>query len=165
MDEATAVLESLRDLTKGLHPTLLTRGGLASALSSYVARSGGGAALVIDPSASGVRWPDRIEAAAYFCCTQAISSAAAPGTTTVRVAVADDVLRLDLSGVLVDDVVRQAMIDRVEALGGELRDGDGSLSIRLPRSPEALAVPAGGGPHLDEAIRTEGALRHVVRGA
>ncbi len=48
--DATTALESLRELTKGVHPTLLTRSGLASALASYVGRSAGGTTLVVEPA-------------------------------------------------------------------------------------------------------------------
>lgn len=139
--DATTALESLRELTKGLHPTLLTRSGLASALSSYVGRSAGGTTLVVEPAVSAARWPDRVEAAAYFCCTHAIRYGGVE-TMTLRAAPAPDDLEIELAGTDLDATVRQSMVDRVEALRGTVEDGDGRVIIRLPRE-ERSAVPAG----------------------
>ena len=40
VDDATAALEALRELTRGVYPTLLTRAGLGAALTSYFSRLG-----------------------------------------------------------------------------------------------------------------------------
>ncbi|WP_332664424.1 hypothetical protein [Aeromicrobium sp.] len=137
--DATTALESLRDLTKGLHPTLLTRSGLASALTSYVARNAG-TTLVIEPAVSAARWPDRVEAAAYFCCTHAIMSGGVEAMT-LRVAPESDALEVELAGTDLDATVRQSMVDRVEALRGVLEDDGGRVVIRLPREADQSAVP------------------------
>jgi signal transduction histidine kinase len=138
--DATTALESLRDLTKGLHPTLLTRSGLASALSSYVGRADGATSLVVEPAVSAARWPDRVEAAAYFCCTHAIMYGGV-GTMTVRVAPDADALEIELAGAALDPPARQSMVDRVEALRGSIEDIGDRITIRLPRETEPSAVP------------------------
>lgn len=139
--DATTALESLRDLTKGLHPTLLTRSGLASALTSYVGRSAGRTTLVVEPGLSAGRWPDRVEAAAYFCCTHAMMYGGV-GTVTLRAAPESDDLEVELAGTDLDAAARQSMIDRVEALRGSLEDEAGRIVIRLPGS-ELSVVPVG----------------------
>ncbi len=139
--DATTALESLRELTKGLHPTLLTRSGLASALGSYVGRSEGAAALVVEPAVSEARWPDRVEAAAYFCCTHAIADGGAT-SVTLRVEPVADSLEIELTGAELDAEVLQSMVDRVDALRGSLEEGAGGIVIRLPREAERSAVPA-----------------------
>jgi len=139
--DATTALESLRDLTKGLHPTLLTRSGLASALGSYVGRSEGAAALVVEPAVSGARWPDQVEAAAYFCCTHAIADGGAT-SVTLRVVPGADSLEVELTGADLDAEVLQSMVDRVDALRGSLEDDPDGIVIRLPREAERSAVPA-----------------------
>jgi signal transduction histidine kinase len=139
--DATTALESLRDLTKGLHPTLLTRSGLASALGSYVGRSEGATTLVVEPAVSEARWPDRVEAAAYFCCTHAIADGGA-ASVTLRVAPGSDSLEVQLTGAELTAEVLQSMVDRVEALRGSLEDGPGGIVIRLSREIERSAVPA-----------------------
>ena len=140
--DATTALESLRDLTKGLHPTLLTRSGLAAALSSYVGRDSGAAVLTIDPTVSAARWPDRVEAAAYFCCTHAIADGAA-ASVTLRVAPGTDSLEIELVGARLETEVHQSMVDRVDALRGTLEDHGDGIVIRLPREIELSAVAAG----------------------
>ena len=139
--DATTALEALRDLTKGLHPTLLTRSGLASALTSYVGRSGGGTTLVVEPAVSAVRWPDQVEAAAYFCCTHAITYGGGD-TVTLRVAPESAALEVVLAGADLDAEVRQSMVDRVEALRGTLEHRGRQIVIHLPREAERSAVPA-----------------------
>ena len=137
--DATTALESLRDLTKGLHPTLLTRSALASALSSYVGRSAGDTALTVEPPVSAGRWPDRVEAAAYFCCTHALMYGGV-STMTLRVAPDVDALEVELAGTDLDAETRQSIVDRVEALRGSFDDSEGRLVIRLPRESERSAV-------------------------
>ena len=138
--DATTALESLRDLTKGLHPTLLTRSGLASALSSYVGRVTADTTLTIEPAVSAARWPDRVEATAYFCCTHAVMYGGV-GAMTLRVAPDADALEVELTGTDLDAAARQSMIDHVETLRGSFDDTDGRIIIRLPRESERSAVP------------------------
>ena len=66
VDQATAALDALRELTRGIFPTLLARAGLAPALSAYVAPAGRSGVLDVDASAAGRRFAARTEAAAYF---------------------------------------------------------------------------------------------------
>src|SRR5204862_38714 len=68
-------LDALRELTRGIFPTILTRSGLGPALSAYVARLGRSGVLDVDASVAGQRFPARTEAAAYFCCTRAVAGA------------------------------------------------------------------------------------------
>ncbi|MET1038665.1 MAG: hypothetical protein ABW075_10335 [Aeromicrobium sp.] len=140
--DATLTLETLRDLTKGIHPTLLTRGGLASALESYMARSATGTALVVEPAVASTRWPDRVEAAAYFCCTQMVTFGP-PRAVTLRRAADGRGLEVCFTGTAPDGPVLQSMIDRVEALGGHLEQEGDELLVRLPRVPELSAVGSG----------------------
>lgn len=138
--DATTALESLRDLTKGLHPTLLTRSGLASALTSYVGRVTTDTTLTIEPAVSAARWPDRVEATAYFCCTHAVMYGGV-GAMTLRVAPDADALEVELTGTDLDAAARQSMIDHVETLRGSFDDSAGRIIIRLPRESERSAVP------------------------
>ena len=138
--DATTALESLRDLTKGLHPTLLSRSGLASALTSYVGRSAGDTTLTVDPAVSAQRWPDRVEAAAYFCCTHAVMYGGV-SSMALRVVPDSDTLEVELAGTDLDAAARQSMVDRVEALRGSFDDSGGRVVIRLPRESERSVVP------------------------
>ncbi|MDX6231673.1 MAG: hypothetical protein QOH68_632 [Nocardioidaceae bacterium] len=138
--DATTALESLRELTKGVHPTLLTRSGIASALVSYVGRSTGGTTLVVEPAVSAARWPDRVEAAAYFCCTHAVMYGGV-SSMTLRSTPNTDNLEIELAGTHLDAAARQSIVDRVEALRGNLEDSGDRIVIRLPRETERSVVP------------------------
>ena len=71
--ELEAAAGELRELARGLRPRLLAERGLAGALAELAP----GARLDI----GGARYPDAVEAAAYFVCAEALTNAAkhAPG--------------------------------------------------------------------------------------
>jgi hypothetical protein len=126
--QTNAALESLRELTRGLFPTQLARAGLSRALRSHLARNGLSAVLHVEPSAER-RFPARVEAAVYFCCVEA--SRAGSGGIDLRIVGPDLVLRI--RGFARADVDVQAMVDRVEAVGGSPSLSDpGVLSVSIP---------------------------------
>ena len=122
MDEATGALDALRDLTRGIFPTMLTRTGLGPALSTYFGRLGRPDALRLADGVAGRRFSDRTEAAAYFCCTAAVPDLT--GTARVSLTVVDDELVIEIAGAAQTDTDLAAMVDRVEALGGSLQQPD-----------------------------------------
>jgi len=135
VDRATAALDALRELTRGIFPTILTRAGLGPALSAYVARLGRSGVLDVDASVAGQRFPARTEAAAYFCCTQALAG----GDAHVSLALVGAHVQVEVTGVTAGAMDLAAVEDRVEALGGTLelaedaaRSGDVRLLVRLP---------------------------------
>jgi signal transduction histidine kinase len=136
VERATAALDALRELTRGIFPTILTRSGLGPALSAYVARLGRSAVLDVDASVTGRRFPAPTEAAAYFCCTQAVSGA---DDAHVSLAVVGAHLQVEITRAAARAVDLAAVVDRVEALGGTLeladdaaRPGAVRLLVRLP---------------------------------
>ncbi|OBF37966.1 hypothetical protein A5724_09450 [Mycobacterium sp. ACS1612] len=120
------VSEELRAISRGIHPAILSKGGLAPALRSLACRSTVPVELDLDVPC---RLPDRVEVAAYYVVAEAL-------TNTVRHAHADEVKvtvkasdgNLDL--VIEDDGTGGAdpsngsgligLVDRVEAVGGHL---------------------------------------------
>ncbi len=144
-DRATEALESLRELTRGIFPTMLPRSGLGSALTSYVSRTQRADVLRIDDEVMQVRYSDRVEAAAYFCCLEALSH----GTDHLAIALghegSDLVLRMH--GVDLDGMDRLAVRDRVDACEGRLEvvrmHGQASLRIVLPRAVAEAPVSVG----------------------
>ena len=66
-------LEELRELTQGIHPTLLVERGLPVALEELCRRAGLPAHLKVDLD---VRLPDQVETAAYYFASEALSNAA-----------------------------------------------------------------------------------------
>jgi signal transduction histidine kinase len=146
LDETRAELEraqsELREFARGVHPRLLTEGGLAQALPDLARR----APVPVELSVGKPRFPAPVEAAAYFVCSEALAnigkyanaSRAAIGVEqrngTLVVAVSDDGrggASLDAGSGL------RGLADRVEALGGRLRvespTGEGTrLVAELP---------------------------------
>jgi hypothetical protein len=127
--ETNASLESLRELTRGLFPTQLSRTGVAPALRSHLARAGLDGMLVVDDQAAVRRFPARVEAAVYFSAVEAVRSSAEP--RTIELTVEGDDLVLRVSGVSGPQVDLNAVIDRVEAAGGAAA-ANGDLTIRIP---------------------------------
>ncbi|MBE1534318.1 sensor histidine kinase [Actinomadura algeriensis] len=72
-DEARAALEELRDLVRGIHPSVLTDRGLRAAVESLAERSA--VPVEVDVDLPG-RPPDAIESAAYFVVAEALANIA-----------------------------------------------------------------------------------------
>ena len=120
-------LDELRELARGIHPAILTDGGLAPALSALATRAPVPVEITEVP---GERLPEPVEAAAYYLIAEAITNVAKHARAS-HVAVS---VRRDDGRVLVnvaDDGVGGAesaggsglsgLSDRVEALHGRLR--------------------------------------------
>jgi signal transduction histidine kinase len=125
-DGLNDVIDELREMTRGLHPAVLERGGLGPALRALARRAA--VPVELNVGVSG-RLPERVEVAAYYVVSEALANAAKHARATfieVDVAVADEVLRL----LVRDDGVGGAQMsggsgliglsDRVEALGGRI---------------------------------------------
>jgi signal transduction histidine kinase len=82
--EIDNVLDDVRSLAAGIYPSSLAGSGLAEALRSLARRSPIAASVEIDGTA---RCRPEVEAAAYFCCSEALQNAAkhARGATTVSI--------------------------------------------------------------------------------
>jgi hypothetical protein len=140
VEAATVALEALRELTRGIYPTLLTRSGLSAALTAFADRRGVAEPLSIDPEVRASRYAERVEAAAYFCCLEALVREPAP--SRVSVTVVENRLVVTIEGARVDGLDRLGMSDRVEAAGGQLVETGDLLTIRLPAARPAAARPA-----------------------
>jgi signal transduction histidine kinase len=136
-------LGELRDLARGIHPTVLTDRGLEAALNALVQR----AAVPVDLRAMiSERLDTAIEAAAYFLVSEALTNVAKHAqadTVSVDVASTDDTLVVTIAdnGVGGADLGRgsglRGLVDRVQAVGGRLEvssaSGEGTrLCARLP---------------------------------
>ena len=123
--EALALaLAELRELTHGINPPLLAERGLAAALDELCRRAGLPTRLVLDIDR---RLPDRIETAAYFVASEALTNAAKHSHgNEVQVLARDHGRTLTID--VADDGIGGAtaaggsglrgLADRVEALGG-----------------------------------------------
>jgi len=139
----TDAIEELREISRGLHPAVLEKHGLAPALRELVRR--GSLPVTLDVQVSG-RLPERVEVAAYYVVSEALANAAkhADATTAdIEVAESDGVLRVHISddgrggADFSDGSGLVGLKDRSEALGGRLQldspPGAGTtLEITLP---------------------------------
>jgi signal transduction histidine kinase len=149
----TDVVEELREISRGVHPAILERGGLGPALRALARRAGTRVELNL-----GVRGrlPERVEVAAYYVVSEALTNAAKHARASVvevDVAVNDDVLRLLVrdDGAGGADASRGSgligLIDRVEAVGGRIEitsppGGGTSLLVTIPLRPALAAATA-----------------------
>jgi signal transduction histidine kinase len=145
--ELLAAISEVRDLARGLHPTILAERGLAAAVEALAER----APLPVRATVAEARLPDEVETAAYFIIAEAVTNTAKhAGAREMRVDVT-----LDGAGVMVtisDDGAGgasaslgsglQGLADRLAAVGGSLSidspPGAGTtLRARIPRSSGA----------------------------
>ena len=122
------VLEVLREISRGIHPAILSQGGLGPALKALARRSAVPVKLELGVHA---RLPERIEVAAYFVVSEALANATKHARASV-VRVCADVHDSTLEIVVRDDGAGGAdpsrgsgligLTDRVEALGGTIDD-------------------------------------------
>ncbi|HEX6653690.1 MAG TPA: PAS domain S-box protein [Thermoleophilaceae bacterium] len=127
LTEATA---ELRELARGIHPVVLTEGGLQPALRALVERSSIPAKLTDAPDQ---RFPAAVEAAAYFVVAEALTNAARySGASAVEVSAAqvDGRLRVTIR----DDGRGEADLlgSGVRGIADRVAAVDGALSVRSP---------------------------------
>jgi signal transduction histidine kinase len=137
----------LQELSRGIHPAILSKGGLGPALKTLARRSTVPVALHVDVDG---RLPESIEVAAYYVVAEALTNAAKHARATgvsIRAACADAELRLEVA----DDGVGGAtpgagsgligLKDRVDAVSGRLvvtspASGGTTVSARIPVDPD-----------------------------
>ncbi|MDQ1565691.1 MAG: hypothetical protein QOF96_571 [Actinomycetota bacterium] len=118
--------EDLQAMSRGIHPAVLSRGGIGPALRALARRSG----LPVELNLSGpVRLPERAEVAAYYVVSEGLSNAAKHARASVvhvELKVEDAVVEVSVrdDGIGGADPGRGSGLvglrDRVEALGGTL---------------------------------------------
>jgi signal transduction histidine kinase len=142
LEHAERATSELRELAHGIHPAVLTHGGLHAAIDSLVSRL----SLPVVMDVSEERVPPAIEANAYFVVSEALTNVvkhSAARSAEVRTRVEDGLLRIEVR----DDGAGGAepgrgsglvgLRDRVETLGGRLeivspKGGGTSLRIEIP---------------------------------
>lgn len=137
--EVTGVIDELREISRGIYPASLSRGGLASAVRTLARRSPLPIELDIRTE---VRLSEPVQAAGYYVVAEAATNAAKHASASeVRVTLEDreGMLRVSVrdDGVGGADPIRGSGLtglrDRVEALGGRLEitsvPGEGTLLV------------------------------------
>ena len=137
------VLDQVREISRGIHPALLSELGLTGALQALARRS----ALPVELDLrTGRRLPDQVEVAAYYAVSEALANAAKHAhasvvhveldtpDTAVRLAIRDD-------GIGGADPAKGSGLtglrDRIEAVGGTFdvtspAGGGTTLLIKIP---------------------------------
>ncbi|MEV6925599.1 DUF4118 domain-containing protein [Dactylosporangium sp. NPDC051485] len=142
--EIKSIHENLREISRGIHPTILTTGGLELALRSLARRS----AVPVDLDIRlDRRLSSSVEVAAYYIVSESLTNAAKHARASLVHIVAQlqgGMLQLSIR----DDGIGGAnpdkgsgltgLVDRVVALGGRM----------------TISSPAGGGTSLSAAIPT-----------
>jgi signal transduction histidine kinase len=151
-DGLTSVLGELREISHGLHPAILSEGGLEPALRALRRRSAIPVELDLHPKR---RLPGRVEVAAYYVVSEALTNAAKhaqASVVNVELDTHDAILQLAIR----DDGIGGAdpdqgsglvgLSDRIEALGGTLQitspAGNGTtLLIQVPLEGQQTRTP------------------------
>ncbi|HEY1574655.1 MAG TPA: CHASE3 domain-containing protein [Pseudonocardiaceae bacterium] len=139
----TAALDDLREVSRGIHPAILSEGGLGPALRGLARRSAVPVELRTDV---GSRPPLAVEIAVYYVVSEALTNAtrhADASVIRVQAIQTDDLLLVTVA----DDGVGGAdpaagsglvgLIDRIDALGGRITvvspPGEGTtIRVELP---------------------------------
>jgi signal transduction histidine kinase len=158
------VLDDLRELSRGLHPAVLSEDGLSPALQSLALRSAVPVDLRID--VDGERFEEPVEVAAYYVASEALTNTAKHAHASrahVGLVHRDGWLELMVS----DDGIGGAdassgsgltgLVDRVEAIGGTIKiespaGGGTAIDVKLPAPHAGL---------LERGLRHDGEGRGV----
>jgi signal transduction histidine kinase len=160
LTSTNTAMQALREITRGVFPAQLSRSGLPTALGSLLARPDRTGRLTVEDSARGMRFDPRVEAAAYFCVTEAMRALDPP--IAVNLAVHDDQLHVSVVGTDREGLSLSPMRDRIEATGGSVSttglEGRTSVEVRAPASSRldrtGSTGPAGTATHPDAALHT-----------
>jgi signal transduction histidine kinase len=140
--ELLTVVREVRDLARGLHPTILTESGLAAAVEALAERT----PFPVTATVTEQRFPKEVEVAAYYVIAEGLTNIAKYADATeahVEVSAAHDrlVVRVSDNGRGGADADQgsglRGLSDRVAAIGGQLKvtsqRGEGTtLMAELP---------------------------------
>jgi signal transduction histidine kinase len=145
------VLDELREIARGVHPAILSQGGIRPAIKALARRSAVPVELELDAVA---RLPAPVEVAAYYVASEALTNAtkhADASVVRVRLEASEHALRVVVqdNGVGGADPSKGSgilgLIDRAEALGGSITvaspAGNGTtIALDLPTRQPADGV-------------------------
>lgn len=153
-DDVVEVQEELREISRGIHPSILFEGGLGPAMRALARRSAIPVEMHVETAS---RYAPPVEVAAYYVVSEALTNVAKhAGASLAEVTVDehDETLRVRVR----DDGVGGAeqrqgsgligLSDRVEALGGSIDvtspTGHGTvIQVALPVTPATEGLPPG----------------------
>lgn len=136
---AQATLEELRDIARGIYPPLLADQGLAAALDAQARRTDG-----VQLQVEGVgRYGQDVEAGVYFCCLEALQGRTGGLAIDLRGEAGGAVAFTIRHAGPADPQQVTRIIDRVDALGGQVtvdENGGTLISARIPAGTVAETV-------------------------
>jgi signal transduction histidine kinase len=138
----TGVSTELQEISRGIHPAILSKRGLGHAIKTLARRSAVPVTLDLEVDH---RMPESVEVAAYYVVAEALTNAAKhshASEISIRATAEDDELRLSIS----DDGIGGAVAGRGSGLIG-LKDRVQALAGRLD-----ISSPTGSGTTLAVAI-------------
>jgi signal transduction histidine kinase len=152
-DGLAGVFDELREIAHGIHPAILSEGGLGPALKALSRRSA--VPVELDVHAER-RLPEPTEVAAYYVVSEALTNTAKHAHASVvhvELDTRDAILRLAIRDDGIGGADRRlgsglvGLSDRVEALGGTLQvtspsGGGTTLLIEVPVVGQSSAVSA-----------------------
>jgi signal transduction histidine kinase len=145
-DGLAAAADDLQEISRGIHPAILSQGGLEAALKTLARRSSVPVPLEVSLDRA---LPENVEVAAYYVVSEALTNVAKHARASVvrvRLGADDGMVRLSVE----DDGVGGAapghgsgligLRDRIEALGGKVEiaspPGKGTtLRVQIPVAP------------------------------
>jgi signal transduction histidine kinase len=157
LDQVTAglssALDELREFARGIHPAILTEGGLPRALTALARRSAVPVRLDVRMRE---RLPEPVEVGAYYVVSEALANTAKhanASSAAVEVEAVDGILRVSVrdNGVGGADFSHGSGLvglkDRVEALGGHISLASGrgagtAVEVELPLEPDPARASA-----------------------
>jgi PAS domain S-box-containing protein len=146
VDSLVGVSTELQEISRGMHPAILSKGGLGPAIKTLARRSAVPVELDLNVDR---RMPESVEVAAYYVVAEALTNAAKHGQAS----------EVKVSAVAGDDELHLAISD--DGIGGAVAGG-GSGLIGLKDRVEALAgrlsiaSPPGSGTTLNVVIPLQG---------
>jgi signal transduction histidine kinase len=150
----TGAMEDLQEISRGIHPAILSKGGLGAALRTLARRSSVPVALDLP---AHLPQPESVEVGVYYLVSEALTNVARHARASVvhvGVVAADDVVQVSVR----DDGIGGArcergsgligLRDRIEALGGTIDiaspEGEGTtLRATVPLRARAAVSPFG----------------------
>jgi signal transduction histidine kinase len=150
-NELSDAMAELRELARGLHPSVLTDRGLGPALEALSDRSPFPVEIAGVPEEGQL--PGGVEAAIYYVVSESLTNAAKhadASSATVALSCGDDTVTVEIAdngrgGASLDaGSGLRGLIDRVEALGGELTVSSPRGAGTLVRAELPLREPSEG---------------------
>jgi signal transduction histidine kinase len=134
LDKATkelhAAIREIRDLARGVHPTILSEAGLGAAVEALAER----APFPVKIEASGARYGPSVETAAYFVVAEALTNVARHADATeARVGIVEDHDRLIVT--ITDDGrggASPALGSGLRGIADRVAAADGTLMVTSP---------------------------------